>query len=150
MTEVDSEGGDQDEAQMVAELEDDWEPVRFNAETPSMEVLEDEGDDSEVLAGVTAVHREAERGILVDAGHGPKPKVTISYRQQYPTSQYGMDLPASQANPDTPNPAEPNLFAPFRSKLDWDMARWAKLRGPSSTAFSELLAIDGVRSFSTI
>jgi hypothetical protein len=35
-------------------------------------------------------------------------------------------------------------WAPFISKMDWEIARWAKLRGPGSTAFSELLSIDGV------
>lgn len=40
-----------------------------------------------------------------------------------------------------------NLFSPFSSKLEWEIARWAKLRGPSSTAFTELMGIDGVRSF---
>ncbi|KAG1837613.1 hypothetical protein F4604DRAFT_1931480 [Suillus subluteus] len=37
-----------------------------------------------------------------------------------------------------------NVYAPFTSKLDWEMARWAKLRGPSSTAFSELVSIEGL------
>ncbi|KAG1735801.1 hypothetical protein EDB19DRAFT_1830151 [Suillus lakei] len=36
-----------------------------------------------------------------------------------------------------------NIYAPFASKLDWEMAQWAKLRGSSSTAFSELISIDG-------
>jgi hypothetical protein len=36
-------------------------------------------------------------------------------------------------------------YAPFCSKIDWDIVRWAKLRGPSSSAVSELLEIDGVR-----
>jgi hypothetical protein len=35
-------------------------------------------------------------------------------------------------------------YAPFCSKIDWDIARWAKLRGPSSAAVSELLEIDEV------
>ncbi|EPQ49860.1 hypothetical protein GLOTRDRAFT_51483, partial [Gloeophyllum trabeum ATCC 11539] len=30
-------------------------------------------------------------------------------------------------------------------KLDWEVGRWAKLRGPSSTALTELLQIEGVR-----
>ena len=38
-----------------------------------------------------------------------------------------------------------NSYAPFRSKLDWDIAKWAKLRGPSSSAVTELLEIEGVR-----
>jgi hypothetical protein len=37
-----------------------------------------------------------------------------------------------------------NEWAPFSSKLDWEIAQWAKNRGPSSTAFTELLSIDGV------
>jgi hypothetical protein len=37
-----------------------------------------------------------------------------------------------------------NIWSPFSSKLDWEVACWAKLRGPTSMAFSELLAIDGV------
>ncbi|EIN05577.1 hypothetical protein PUNSTDRAFT_74727 [Punctularia strigosozonata HHB-11173 SS5] len=45
----------------------------------------------------------------------------------------------------TSNSSEPeNVWAPFTSQIDWEIAKWAKLRGPSSTAFSELLAIDGV------
>ncbi|KAJ3716762.1 hypothetical protein DFJ43DRAFT_1043218 [Lentinula guzmanii] len=37
-----------------------------------------------------------------------------------------------------------NIWAPFVSKMDWELAHWAKLRGAGSTAFSDLLAIDGV------
>ena len=37
-----------------------------------------------------------------------------------------------------------NPFAPFSSKMEWEIARWAKLRGPSSTAFTELVKIEGV------
>ncbi|KAF8872990.1 hypothetical protein BD779DRAFT_1613730 [Infundibulicybe gibba] len=36
-----------------------------------------------------------------------------------------------------------NQWAPFNSKLDWEIARWAKLRGPGSTAVSDLLSIEG-------
>ncbi|KAI0040188.1 hypothetical protein FA95DRAFT_1585098 [Auriscalpium vulgare] len=38
-----------------------------------------------------------------------------------------------------------NSWTPFRSKLEWEIARWAKMRGPTSTAFTELLQIDEVR-----
>ncbi|KAF8871151.1 hypothetical protein BD779DRAFT_1680609 [Infundibulicybe gibba] len=34
-----------------------------------------------------------------------------------------------------------NQWAPFNSKLDWELARWAKVRGPGSTAVSDLLGI---------
>ncbi|KAI0040537.1 hypothetical protein FA95DRAFT_1549668 [Auriscalpium vulgare] len=38
-----------------------------------------------------------------------------------------------------------NEWAPFSNKLEWEIARWAKLRGPTSTAFTELLQIEGVQ-----
>ncbi|KAM6489459.1 hypothetical protein JOM56_015092, partial [Amanita muscaria] len=38
-----------------------------------------------------------------------------------------------------------NPYAPFTSQLEWEIAKWAKLRGPSSTAFTDLMAIDGVQ-----
>ena len=40
--------------------------------------------------------------------------------------------------------SNPNPYAPFASKMDWEIARWAKLRGPGSTAFTELMSIEGV------
>ncbi|KAG1759121.1 hypothetical protein EDD22DRAFT_995726, partial [Suillus occidentalis] len=69
---------------------------------------------------------------------------------QYPDQQAGQPInPTKQSSNATyhtqlissgPN----NVYAPFTSKLDWEMARWAKLRGPSSTAFSELVSIEGL------
>jgi hypothetical protein len=35
-------------------------------------------------------------------------------------------------------------YAPFKSKLDWEIAQWAKIQGPSSRAVADLLSIDGV------
>lgn len=40
--------------------------------------------------------------------------------------------------------AADNPYAPFRAKMEWDIVRWAKLRGKGSTASTELLSIDGV------
>ena len=40
------------------------------------------------------------------------------------------------------NPENP--FSPFSSKIDFEIAHWAKTRGPSSTAFTELMSIKGV------
>lgn len=39
-----------------------------------------------------------------------------------------------------------NPYRPFSSKIEWEIARWAKIRGPSSTAFTELMNIEGVGS----
>jgi len=38
----------------------------------------------------------------------------------------------------------PTEWAPFSTRQEWEVARWAKLRGPSSTALTELLEINGV------
>lgn len=35
-------------------------------------------------------------------------------------------------------------WAPFSSKVDWEIGCWAKMRGPGSTALDELLQIEGV------
>ncbi|RPD72981.1 hypothetical protein L226DRAFT_546761 [Lentinus tigrinus ALCF2SS1-7] len=37
-----------------------------------------------------------------------------------------------------------NPYAPFLSRIDWEIARWAKMRGPGSTAVSELLQIKDI------
>ncbi|KAJ7707200.1 hypothetical protein B0H14DRAFT_3643699, partial [Mycena olivaceomarginata] len=38
-----------------------------------------------------------------------------------------------------------NPYAPFKSKVDWEIVKWAKLRGAGSTAFTDLLDIGRVR-----
>jgi len=37
-----------------------------------------------------------------------------------------------------------SIWAPFHSQCDWEIARWAKTRGPTSSAVNELLAIPEV------
>ena len=37
-----------------------------------------------------------------------------------------------------------SIWAPFRSQCDWQVAHWAKMRGPTSSAFTDLLAIPEV------
>ncbi|KAH8980428.1 hypothetical protein EDB86DRAFT_3236727 [Lactarius hatsudake] len=36
-----------------------------------------------------------------------------------------------------------SVWAPFRSQSDWEIARWAKMRGPTSSAVADILAIPG-------
>jgi hypothetical protein len=38
-----------------------------------------------------------------------------------------------------------NIWHPFQTQRDWEFAQWAKDRGLSSTAVTELLSIEGVR-----
>ena len=46
------------------------------------------------------------------------------------------------------DPENPNPYAPFKSAMDWRVARWAKTRGPGSNAMSELFGIPGVSIYS--
>jgi Plavaka transposase len=50
-----------------------------------------------------------------------------------------QDYRQSVSNADNPNPYEP-----FSSKLDWELAYWAKRQGQGSNALTELLSIEGV------
>lgn len=54
----------------------------------------------------------------------------------------GYEAYSKQLGEDNANP-----YAPFKSKMDWDFARWTKLRGPGSTAATELMSMDGVCDF---
>jgi hypothetical protein len=51
----------------------------------------------------------------------------------------GHDVYKNQIN--NPN----SCWAPFTSQMDWEIARWAKLHGPGSTAFDDWLQIEGVK-----
>ncbi|KAF9778022.1 hypothetical protein BJ322DRAFT_1102226 [Thelephora terrestris] len=56
-------------------------------------------------------------------------------------SLVGYQLYANGLGADGNGPLE---WAPFSTQLEWEVARWAKLRGPSSSALSELLQINGL------
>ncbi|KAK7676503.1 hypothetical protein QCA50_020521 [Cerrena zonata] len=59
------------------------------------------------------------------------------------SSQKGNnEYQASQAQFEHTSARSP--YAPFISRLDWEFARWVKLRGPGSTAINELLALDNM------
>jgi hypothetical protein len=71
--------------------------------------------------------------------------------EHFPGDLAGTPMPNSQTNSGheryQANLQDPrNPWAPWTSQIDWEVARWAKLRGPGSTAFSDLLKIEGVSS----
>ena len=101
-------------------------------ETPSD--LRSQPDQAEVGDQADAVGSESVSAVEVEEFPFGRPGAPIPGRAQDP-SEY-----ESQAA------SVGSVWAPFRSQLEWDVARWAKLRGGSSTAVSELLAIPGVRA----
>ncbi|KZT20962.1 hypothetical protein NEOLEDRAFT_1074287 [Neolentinus lepideus HHB14362 ss-1] len=127
------------------DLEDHWEPLPSASSSNHSESSEDtssEGDDltseSELLSDRSLAEEALRRAPIVErfsSGTAGAPILsgnddTIKTTYQ----QYSEEMHMSPTNP----------YAPFESKLDWEIAKWAKLRGPGSTAMTELLKIEGV------
>ncbi|KIL60573.1 hypothetical protein M378DRAFT_14041, partial [Amanita muscaria Koide BX008] len=70
----------------------------------------------------------------------PEPPLEI---ESFPSDFAGMPISQAAANVDDCDRSS-DEFGPFKSLIDWEVAKWAKLRGPSSSALNELLAIDGL------
>ena len=84
---------------------------------------------------IEAGNTEAMPTVVIDrfpsAGAGA-PIDGMPHRNSIYESQQGMDGDST--------------WYPFASQCDWLVARWAKMRGPTSSAVTELLAIPEVRS----
>lgn len=80
-----------------------------------------------------------------ESGLGKKPHVVKFTKGKAGTvySKDGVDLNTEYTNKIG---VSDNPYRPFSSKIEWEIARWAKTRGPSSTAFTELMNIEGVCS----
>ncbi|PPQ77052.1 hypothetical protein CVT24_009600 [Panaeolus cyanescens] len=146
--EIDEDAHDDDGAGFRAEDERDWEPVREGA--PAAHVAED-GED-----GTQNPEHDQEIPIrnrfLVGDGLGVKPRKIVKYSVEHPQSLAGRPLTQEEALDNRYHAAlagsttsEDKRWAPFTSKTDWDVAYWAKRRGPGSTAFTDLLALEGVQ-----
>ena len=61
----------------------------------------------------------------------------IYTNQQVDENNLNASYKHKVANPENP-------YSPFSSKLEWEIVQWAKMRGPSSTAFNEMMGIEGV------
>ncbi|KAI0648469.1 hypothetical protein C8Q79DRAFT_1045282, partial [Trametes meyenii] len=73
-----------------------------------------------------------------------------TYIVRFPGGLAGAPLSHSRAPTeyqtykDASDASQDNPYGPFVSKVDWEFARWAKLRGPGSTAVTELLVIEEI------
>lgn len=138
-----SEAGDDDgdDENIAEEYEAGWEapvhelrPEPGSAAHPELDV---EGEDDGGQAGRDHAEEDIQSVPIIVKFPNPAAGTPI---QPVPSdestyTQYGKNVSQS----------EENVYAPFASKREWEIARWAKLRGPGSTALSELLKIDGVR-----
>ncbi|KAF7336396.1 hypothetical protein MVEN_02188200 [Mycena venus] len=145
---LDDEDDDRDLAQAAAnlDLERAYEPERPNAPQGETVGSVDRTHSTSAEAASPAAPRLIHsRKIFEDVFHR-KPVIEcfpsslagapLSDKRDATSEElYRSDIQTSAKNP----------YAPFTSKTDWEIARWAKLRGSGSTAFTDLLKIDGVQ-----
>ncbi|KDR67060.1 hypothetical protein GALMADRAFT_80270 [Galerina marginata CBS 339.88] len=142
----------EDDEEDVAQFESIWEPARDGApaEGAGPEELEEDNADIDNLdeeLEEEATDRRTAEWVIIGDGHGVKPAVVFRYTDEYPTSGAGGVLAhekTTDMNYRTSVSGQNNPWAPFKSKMDWEVTLWAKLRGPGSTAFSDLLSTPGV------
>jgi hypothetical protein len=129
------------EAELEAEIEVGWEPpaegVLFDEDGHPPLVEEPQEDLSADLADRSTAHNALRHPPHVEC-----------FNDNVPNAKAGHCI---RTDRDANSSYQDHLFnaattwAPFASQIDWEVACWCKLRGPSSTAFSDLLKIDGVR-----
>jgi hypothetical protein len=128
------------EREIEAVIEDGWEPPpdeaqAYGAEDPPL------AEEPYENPPATSTDRSTAHDALQN------PAYVERFNDIVPNANAGDFIGEDQ---DVNSSYQDNLFnntttwAPFTSKIDWEIARWSKLRGPSSTAFSDLLKIDGV------
>jgi hypothetical protein len=141
--ESDDEGSALDiEETLNAQFGDGWEPPRAAVAGDADSDMED------TTERVRAPPSRATRTVADDHFHAePVVEKFPGGRAGEPISQRCATSAEEQYSSALGNST--NLYAPFVSKMDWDIARWAKLRGSGSTAFTDLLQIPGVRQVNT-
>ena len=144
-----SDPEDDDEQEEQARFESEWEPERPGARAASLQTNEDTNEErptQQAQAGdhdepVIHTSRSQVEGRIADS------HIVVRYSDKYPDQQAGAPMKKLQSGDDNYSAAldnSSNPWAPFSSQMDWEIAKWAKLRGAGSTAFSDLLAIEGV------
>ncbi|KAI0054735.1 hypothetical protein BV25DRAFT_1922417 [Artomyces pyxidatus] len=131
------------EEQPEQQPEQPEQPEQPNEEGRGLEVPPMEEDEAERLNREDRLGQEAR---LRD-----DPKI-----RHFPTGKAGEPVPAPplpsaysmyQAVVDGDQPAgkNDNVYGPFGGSIEWDLVRWAKKQGPTSTAVTDLLQIDSLR-----
>ncbi|KAJ7796041.1 hypothetical protein B0H13DRAFT_2392831 [Mycena leptocephala] len=138
-SESDDEDDEDLDAEERADLAQGYEPPR-----PPVAASEDapmpEPDTDNIPAPTREIRMATEDRFnhkpIVVKYHGNTARKPISTTRS-PTSEKAYESTLKDCTSSNP-------YAPFTSKIDWEVAKWAKLRGAGSTAFSDLLNIEGV------
>ncbi|KAH8091759.1 hypothetical protein BXZ70DRAFT_1040234 [Cristinia sonorae] len=151
-----------------SEDEDGGDPPRYGWEPPvasgqNAPLQEDEDSDTSSRSPSPDPHDVSSQATRVRVEEALRSEITVV---TYPSARAGAPISESADNQQaidrdahwqSQHPAnttysellgegsQQNIYAPFDHEVDWLVARWAKLRGPGSNAFSELLDIPGVQ-----
>lgn len=136
----DSDEDDIGEAEFLAENNGIFlEPERL---PPNPTIPMDTGSNADNLAESSGRAARLRGG--AEAGLKKKPYV-VNFSQGRAGAVYTDKDCTDQNSAYTHQIGNPNNpFSPFSSKIEWEIAHWAKTRGPSSTSFTELMSIEGV------
>lgn len=117
---------------------DPLEPSRIPRTSESTPVINEAESDSTPTSGASRMRGGAETKLK------KKPYI-VKFSKGKAGATYTNQDCVDQNNAYTSQIGnQENPFSPFRSKIEWEVALWAKTRGPSSTAFTELMSIEGV------
>ena len=143
------ESEEEPEEEDIIEHKPTWEPPCEGAPAEGIEEeIDGDNDNQEEFQPEEDGTCCAAERVIIGEGHGVKPAVVLQYTDKYPSSAAGGILARGDTGDKNYCAAvsgqNKSAWAPFKSRKDWEVALWAKLRGPGSTAFSDLLAIPGV------
>jgi len=137
------------------------DPQSELANTPSPEPLNSEDDntiidcnsDEDLDSDSDSDDSDNERGRLLSTEEVTNIQSEMwgeIHTEVYPGQRAGaihsIGIPTMKEFDNTLGGPPANPYSPFKSRTDWELAKWAKLQGPSSTAFTELMGVTGVCS----
>jgi hypothetical protein len=146
VVEGDKDADESSDEEVVFDGEIGWEPAVLNAPDVGEQDSEQESLADQYHQEARAHHQNTRDAAEARLGHAspyithfplPTAGAPVSGPSEMPHEHiyegYSQKIAGSE-----------NIYAPFESKLDFDIALWAKMRGSGSTAFTDLLAIDNV------
>ncbi|KAJ7060041.1 hypothetical protein C8F01DRAFT_1210503 [Mycena amicta] len=75
----------------------------------------------------------------------PTPETRVIAEDRFHQAPVVEHFPSARAGEIVGSDVAKSAEEPFMSKMEWEIGYWAKMRGSGSTAFTDLLKIEGVR-----
>lgn len=137
----------EDAQQAELDMEEAWEPQRpcegttrpDSLDTNESQANNEVGDNLEASTieayRLTSQHADVHPRIIKYLSQNPSTPGTVLHHETPADIRYARNVCKDAGN---------DVWAPFASEVDWKIAKWAKLCGTGSTAFTDLLSIEGV------